>query len=77
MLSAAWRAFILLAMARHPTQTLRGPRFTAAQRDALDAIGAALKQKTIDFRTATKLGELVKAGRSQEAAERLEAERKP
>jgi len=49
-------------MTDRPTHTLRGPRYSAAQRDALEAIGKALKQHLLDFATAAELGDQVKAG---------------
>ena len=44
---------------------------TATQRKALDAIGEALKHRQINFYIATKLHDLVKLGRVDEALERL------
>ena len=58
-------------MANHSTQTLRGSRFTARQREVLDAIGYALKRGMIDFATASDLGEQVRAGRVEEVAKVL------
>ena len=60
-------------MTQRPTQALHRPRFNAAQREALDTVGIALKQKAIDFPTAAELGEMVKAGRVDEVLKRLEA----
>lgn len=58
-------------MPQHPTSTIRGPRFSAAQRRALDAIGYALKQRQIDFFMATELSDCVKAGQVDEVLEAL------
>jgi len=44
---------------------------TESQRKALDAIGDALKHRRIDFYIATKLRDLVKSGRVDEALEAL------
>lgn len=49
-------------MTQRPTQTLKGPRFTADQRRLLDAIGEALKRRQLSFAAASALGEQVKAG---------------
>lgn len=46
-------------------------QFSAAQRKALDIIGLTLKQRRIDFKTATALGDLVKHGREAEALKRF------
>lgn len=58
-------------MPKHPTQTLRGSRFTARQREVLDTIGYAFKRGMIDFATATDLGDRVKVGRVDEVAKVL------
>jgi hypothetical protein len=58
-------------MADRPMHTLRGPRYTTAQRDALEAIGEALKQHLLDFATAVELGDLVKAGQVDDALTKL------
>lgn len=58
-------------MTDQPTYTLRGPRYTAAQRDALEAIGKALKQHLLDFSTAVELGNQVKVGRVDDVIKRL------
>lgn len=49
-------------MTQRPTQTFKGPRFTADQRLLLDAIGEALKRRQLSFAVASALGEQVKAG---------------
>lgn len=59
-------------MSYQPTQSFRGPRFSAEQRRLLDAIGAALKGGRLSFAAAGALGEQVKAGRLAEVAEALE-----
>lgn len=64
-------------MPQHPTQAIRGPRFSAAQREALDAIGDALKQRRIDFAMATELSDSVKAGRIDAVLEALDISRPP
>lgn len=58
-------------MAKAPLASLSGALFSGDQRDALDAIGAALKYRRISFDTAAELGNLVKRGESEEALERL------
>lgn len=58
-------------MPDRPTHTLRGPRYTTAQRDALEAIGMALKQHLLDFATAVELGDQVKSGRVDDVTQRL------
>ena len=58
-------------MPDRPTHTLRGPRYTAAQRDAREAIGKALKQHLLDFPTAVELGDQVKAGQVDDVTKRL------
>ncbi len=45
---------------------------TSAQSEALDAIGEALKSRRINFHIATKLRDLVRSGRVDEAQERLQ-----
>ena len=58
-------------MTDRPIHTLRGPRYTAAQRDALEAIGKALKQRLLDFATAVELGDQVKAGQVDDVVTKL------
>lgn len=60
-------------MTQRPTQTFKGPRFTAEQRLLLDAIGEALKQRRLSFTEATALGDGVKAGDLGAVAAALEA----
>ena len=60
-------------MTQRPTQTLKGPRFTADQRLLLDAIGEALKRRQLSFAAASVLGEQVKAGDLGAVAAALEA----
>jgi hypothetical protein len=59
-------------MASNKPAYLHSPRFTANQREVLDAIGKALKYRRIDFFTATELGDMVKAGRLNEVLAILE-----
>lgn len=49
-------------MTNQRLSTIRSSRFTASQREALDAIGNALKQRQIDFFRAVELSDQVKAG---------------
>lgn len=60
-------------MTRYPSQTFKGPRYTAEQRRLLDAIGEALKHRRLDFAAASELGEQVKAGELEQVARALEA----
>jgi hypothetical protein len=52
--------------------TMHGPRFTANQRETLDAIRHALKHRQIDFFMAAELSDLVKAGQVDAVLEALE-----
>jgi hypothetical protein len=56
----------------HRLPTMHGPRFTANQRETLDAIGHALKHRQIDFFTAAELSDRVKAGQVDAVLEVLE-----
>lgn len=53
-------------MAEQRLQTLRAPRYTVVQGEALEAVGDALKRRLIDFAVATELRDLVRAGRLDE-----------
>jgi hypothetical protein len=56
----------------HRLPTMHGPRFTANQRETLDAIGHALKHRQIDFFTAVELRDRVKAGKVDMVLKTLE-----
>ena len=60
-------------MTQRPTQTFKGPRFTADQRRLLDAVGEALKRGRLSFAAASALGEQIKAGELGAVAASLEA----
>ena len=51
--------------------TIRSSRFTANQREVLDAIGHALKHRQIDFFMAVELSNRVKAGQIDAVVEAL------
>ncbi len=59
-------------MTNRPTQSFRGSRFSAKGRQALEAIGDALKRRVIDFRMASDLSDKVKAGNVDEVMRLLE-----
>lgn len=62
-------------MNTQPGYAQRRSMYTPAQRQTIDAIGSALKHRRIDFKAATKLRDLVRLGRLDEALERLRRHR--
>jgi predicted DNA-binding protein len=59
-------------MTNQKLYAVRGPRFTANQRETLDAIEHALNRRQIDFFTAVELSDRVKAGQVDVVVEALE-----
>jgi hypothetical protein len=59
-------------MASNKPSYLHSLRFTANQREALDAIGYALKHRQIDFFVAVELSDQVKAGQVDRVLKTLE-----
>ena len=51
---------------------LHNLKFTATRDETFEAIGRVLKRRLIDFTAATKLRDLVRAGRIDEARARLD-----
>lgn len=47
------------------------PRYTVAQSETLEAVGAALKRRRINFATATELRNLIRAGHVEQVSAAL------